>query len=126
MMTPTRVSIVAALLFCLGTTSVLAADDIIGAIWEVKWRNPKTREIRSFGVIRCTTDGKVYLDGKVVGTHKNTGRATVEIKITDAPRKMLHGTWKVTRVTRDGTHWEGVINNQAGEELPIRLVLKND
>jgi hypothetical protein len=117
---------VAALLLCLGLTSVLAADDIVGAIWEVKWKNPKTREIRSFGVIRCTTDGKVYLDGKVVGTHKNTGRDTVEINITDSPRKILHGAWKVTRVTKDGAHWEGVIKNKAGEELPIRLVLKND
>jgi hypothetical protein len=126
MTTPTRVSIVAALLLCLGPTSVLAADDFIGAIWEVKSRNPKTGEIESLGVIRCTTDGKVYLDGKVVGTHKKTGRDTEEINVTDSPRKpKMKGTWKVARVTKDGAHWEGVIETSRGT-ISIRLVLKKD
>lgn len=126
MTTSTRASAVAALLLCLASKSALAADTVIGAIWDVHWRNPDTDKYQNFGLIRCTTDGKVYRDGKVVGTHKNTGLEKVEINITDSGNPRFNGTSKATRVKKAGTIWEGVHKNPKGEELPIRMYLKKD
>lgn len=102
-----------------------AEDKIIGAVWQVTIKNDKGKYV-TFGLIRCTTDGKVFHDGKEVGTHKNTGLETVEITITNAANPLHNGVSKATKVAKDGTIWEGVHKRTDGKEIPARMQLKKD
>jgi len=101
-------------------------DKVIGAIWDLHAKNPSTGKYESRGAFRCTVDGKVYKDGKIVGSHKTVSLETVEITITDAPNPRGNGTTKATRVTKTGSVWEGVHENLKGETVPVRLYLKKD
>jgi hypothetical protein len=121
--------------FALTTLAVCAApetdraagqDKVIGAIWELHAKNPSTGRYESRGAFRCTEDGKVYKDGKIVGTHKSVSLEAVEITITAAPNPRGNGTTKATRVTKTGSVWEGVHENLKGETIPVRLFLKKD
>ncbi|MFO0804008.1 MAG: hypothetical protein U0791_12920 [Gemmataceae bacterium] len=102
-----------------------AEDKIIGAIWQVNYKNDQGKYV-SFGLIRCTVDGKVFIDGKEVGTHKNTGFEMVELEITNSPIPGVNGKSKATKVKKDGTVWEGVHKRADGKEVPIRMFLKKD
>jgi hypothetical protein len=109
-----------------GMNQLQSADKLIGAVWEVWAKNPKTEKYESRGLFRCTTDGKVFKDGKVIGTHKNTSLETIEITITDAPGPAANGVTKATKVAKNATLWEGVHENLKGEKIPIRFALKKD
>jgi hypothetical protein len=104
---------------------VRAEDKYIGAIWELRVKVPGKDAYESKGFFRATKDGKVYLDGKVVGSHKTTSLQDVEMKIDglDAAR---NGTTKVKRVKRDGSIWDGIHKTERGVEVPVRLFLKLD
>ncbi len=112
----------------LGSTqaTLQAQDKVIGAIWEVWFKDPKTGKYQNAGFYRCTIDGKVYRDGKVIGSHKNTNLDNVEITITDLPKAQNNGVLKATKVTKAGTAWEGVHTIKSGAEIPIRMRLKAD
>jgi hypothetical protein len=104
----------------------LAQDKVDGAIWELFVKNPKTDKWETRSKFRCTTDGKVYGDGKVVGTHKRAGAKKVEIIVTEAKEASNNGTFKGTRVAKDSSFWEGTYTKKDGTELPIRLRLIAD
>ncbi len=109
-----------------GTDRAPAQDRVIGAIWDLHAKNPATGKYESRGAFRCTEDGKVYKDGKIVGTHKTVTLEAVEITISAAPNPRGNGTTKATRVTKTGSVWEGVHENLKGETVPVRLYLKKD
>lgn len=118
-----RMSVLMAAFLCWGTAGsfpTFAQDRVEGAIWESFAKNPKTDKWEKRGIFRCTTDGKVYVDGKVAGTHKTT-KATVEIKITSAKVEANNGTFRGMRVAKDGTSWEGTYTKMDGTEVPVRL-----
>jgi hypothetical protein len=118
--------VVVALVAGLGSPLVRAADVLVGAVWQVNYKNPNTGMYQSFGLIRCTTDGKVFLDGKEVGTHKNSGLDAVEIEIANATNPGINGISKATKVAKNGTIWEGTHKHKDGRETPIRMFLKKD
>lgn len=124
---PWRAIVLLLLLFGLVQTGTVsrAQDQVVGAIWEVWVKNPKTGKYDRFGLMRCTTDGKVFKDGKIIGSHKNTDQ-DVEITIDNAPNAFNNGTSKATRVTKNGTAWEGVHTRKDGTEVPIRFRLIKD
>jgi hypothetical protein len=102
-----------------------AQDKIIGAIWEIRVKLPGNDKYESKGFFRCTTDGKVYRDGELVGTHKNTGFEDVEITLTAAGPK-VNGVTKAKKVTKNGNGWEGVHTTNDNVKVPVRLLLKKD
>ncbi len=108
-----------------GPGATHAADKAIGAIWEPYLKNPANDQWVKRPVFRCTPDGKVYADGKVVGSHKNKGN-NVEIVVTGSKVDANNGTFKEVRVTRDSSLWEGTYTSKAGVELPVRLKLLAD
>ncbi len=103
-----------------------AQDKVIGAVWEVWVKDAKTGKYQSVGLYRCNVDGKVYRDGKVVGSHKNTSMENVEITISNAPNAKSNGVTKTSKVTKTGTLWEGVHTTKDGTEIPIRMKLIAD
>lgn len=123
-----RGSMIFAFLFtALWSSQAWAEDDYVGAFWSVKVRSEKADNWVDFGVIRCTTDGKVYAHGKVIGSHKNKNLNNVEMKITAAEIPTRNGTWKATRVKKDGGVWGGVYKRKSdGKEFQMVLTLKKD
>lgn len=123
-----RASVVFAFLFTLlWSSNAMAEDKYVGAIWSVKIKNEKTGEYDDHGLIRCTTDGKVYRDGKVVGSHKIVSLNNVEMEITAAKDPTNNGTWKANRVKKDGGVWGGVYTRKSdGKEFVVVLTLKKD
>jgi hypothetical protein len=104
---------------------VSAADKVIGAVWELWVKNPANDQWITRGKFRCTTDGKVYFDGKVVGTHKSEGDK-VELVVTVAKDDANKGTFKGVKVAKDSSIWEGTFTKKDGSEVPIRLKLIAD
>jgi hypothetical protein len=104
-----------------------AEDKYVGAIWSVKIKNEQTGEYDDLGLIRCTKDGKVYRDGKVIGSHKMTSLNNVEMEITAAKNPTNNGTWKANRVKKDGGVWGGVYTRKSdGKEFVVIMTLKAD
>lgn len=101
-----------------------AADDLIGAVWEVHMQVPGTGKFRKRCLVRCTTDGKVFLNAKEVGTHTNTSSETVDVNITNAPR--FNGVIKARKVARNGKLWTGQYTFANGTKKAIRLILLKD
>lgn len=102
-----------------------AEDKLIGAVWELHVKLPGKDKYESKGLLRCTTDGKVYRDGKVIGSHKNTGLDDIEIKI-DGLDENWNSVTTAKKVGKDGKSWEGVSKREKGDEVPVRLFLKKD
>ena len=124
-----RILLAGVILFTvLGSSHAWAEDKYVGAIWNVKYKSAQTGELVDCGLFRCTTDGKVYHDGKVIGSHKTIDLDNVELEITGAkdPTR-FNGTWKGTRVKKDGGVWGGVFTRKSdGKEFPMVLILKAD
>jgi hypothetical protein len=119
--------IVAFLFTVLWSSHAWAEDKYVGVIWSVKVKNETTGQYVDYGLIRCTTDGKVYRDAKVVGSHKNINLNNVEVIITAAKDPTHNGTWKATRVKKDGGVWGGVYTRKSdGKEFAVYLILKED
>lgn len=113
------------LVLALGTATGLRAEDkIIGAVWEL-WAKGQDGKYKKHGEFRATLDGKVYHDGKVVGTHKSSGN-DIEVTITDGKNEDKNGSFKGTKAAKAGTHWEGTFTNKKGTETPVRLRLVKD
>lgn len=124
-----RASMIVAFLFTvLWSSHAWAEDKYVGAIWNVKYKSAQSGKYVDCGFFRCTTDGKVYRDGKVVGSHKTINLDNVEMEITGAKDPTRYnGTWKGIRVKKDGGVWEGVfIRKSDGKEFALVLILKAD
>ncbi|MFN9717323.1 MAG: hypothetical protein ACK58L_01430 [Planctomycetota bacterium] len=66
-----RATIVSVLLLpAILPSGVRAEDRYVGTIWNVKVRSEQTGKYVDIEPIRCTTDGKVYREGRVIGRHK--------------------------------------------------------
>jgi hypothetical protein len=120
--------IVALLLTGLWSSSAAAQDEYVGAIWSVKVKNKETGQWDDFGFFRCTTDGKVYREGKVIGSHKNINLNNVQMEIkANKDGTRLGGTWKATRLKKDGRVWHGVYTRKSdGKEFVVAMILKAD
>ncbi|MEO2089688.1 MAG: hypothetical protein ABGY75_09355 [Gemmataceae bacterium] len=106
-------------------TPVVRADDkVIGAVWEIFVKG-KDRKYTSYCKLRATTDGKVYEDGKVVGTHTSSGDEFVML-ITKSATEGHNGTMKGTKVDKAGKVYEGTHTSKEGKETPIRMKLVAD
>ena len=111
---------------CLASPYALAEDDFIGAVWHLKVKPPGKRKYEDRGLIRCTTDGKVFIDGKEVGTHRNTNNTTVKFKISRGGPNW-NGEGKAVMVAKDNSIWEGKFTRaSSGEKFPFRLFLRKD
>lgn len=113
-----RVTVVAAWLAAVaivggGGGASRADDKVIGAVCELRVKLPGKEDYASKGLFRCTLDGKVHRDGRVVGRHKAVGADDVEITI-DGMQPGYNGTSRATRVEKGGRVWEGVGKNQKG------------
>lgn len=110
----------------LTTTAGYSADDeFVGAIWTLRVKNPKGEWIEATK-FRATTEGKVFFEGKQVGTHKTKGAD--EITMTwDKKGPRLDGTYTLNRVKKDGEWWAGTLKRASdGKEVPVRLALVKD
>jgi hypothetical protein len=111
----------------LWSSNAWAENKYVGAIWKVKVKNEKTGKYVDYGLIRCTADGKVYRDGKVVGSHKNTALDKVKMVITGAKDPTNNGTWKATCIKKDASLWGGVYTRKSdGKEFAVYLILQED
>lgn len=121
-----RALLILACLFAgLWSSNARAEDEYVGAIWSVKVKNEETGKYVDYGLIRCTKDGKVYRDAKVIGSHKNVNLNKIQLEITEAEQQ--NGTWKATRVKKDGGVWGGVYTRKSdGKEFSMFLILKKD
>ena len=123
-----RGSMIFAFLFtALWSLNARAEDQYVGAIWSVMLKAQESGKYYELCVIRCTTDGKVYSNGKVIGSHKNINLNKVEMKITGAKDPDKNGTWKANRVKKDGGVWDGIYTRKSdGKEFPMAMILKRD
>ncbi|MEW4489725.1 hypothetical protein AB1L42_16710 [Thalassoglobus sp. JC818] len=111
---------------CFALPEASAEDELIGAVWHLKVKPPGKTKYEDRGLIRCTTDGKVFIDGVAVGTHRNTTNTTVEFKI-DKGGPNWNGVGKASMVAKDNSVWEGKhVRASTGEKFPFRLFLKKD
>ena len=107
------------------TPTARAEDKVVGAIWEMYTRDKDGKNVKTIGKFRATTDGKVFHDGKVVGSHKANGD-DIELVVTDHP-KGLNGTFKGTKVSKAASEWGGRYTIKSnGKEIPIWLKLVKD
>jgi hypothetical protein len=100
-------------------------DKFVGAIWQMRVKNEKGEWI-DVAKFRATKDGKVYFEGKQIGTHKSVNANEVTMEWTEkGPR--LNGKYKLLRVRKDGAWWAGTLTRaNDGVEVPIRLGLIGD
>lgn len=118
---------VAFIFFALFSSYGFAQDKIVGAVWTIKIKNEKTDKFEEFGTLRCTTDGKVFREGKVIGSHKKTSKDSVEMLITESNDPKFNGKLKASLIKKDGTVWGGVFTRDSdGKEFVMSMTLKRD
>src|SRR5262245_14215911 len=114
----------AGILVLIGSMAAIATaeDKFVGAIWGMKVKNPQGEWI-DVAKFRATRDGKVYFEGKQIGTHKSVNANEVTMEWTEkGPR--LNGKYKLLRVRKDGEWWAGTLTRASdGVEVPVRLGL---
>jgi hypothetical protein len=100
-----------------------AEDEVVGAVWSMRMKNKQGDwvEVVKF---RATLDGKVFHEGKQVGTHTSKGE-DIEIVI-DKVRPRLNGTYTFMKVRKDAKFWAGTLKRSDGSEEPARIVLLKD
>lgn len=111
--------LVMGLVASVGTTT---ADDKVGAIWSLPIKNSKGEWVST--QFRATVDGKVYFEGKQVGTHARKGDDVEMVLDKKSPR--FNGTYSFKKVNRDATLWEGTFKGENGSEVPVRIKLVKD
>jgi hypothetical protein len=104
-----------------GTTT--ADDKVVGAIWSLRIKNPKGEWVGGTQ-FRATLDGKVYFEGKQVGTHARKGDDVEMVLDKKSPR--FNGTYTFRKVKRDARLWEGTFKGANGSEARVRLKLVED
>ncbi|MBB01147.1 MAG: hypothetical protein CMJ47_00715 [Planctomyces sp.] len=111
---------------CFASPHAFAEDEFIGAVWHLEVKPPGKRKYEDRGLIRCTTDGKVFIDGEAVGTHRNTSTTTVKFQINKGGPNW-NGEGKAVMVAKDNSIWEGNFTRAStGEKFPFRLFLRKD
>ena len=108
------------------SSDITAADDkFVGAIWSMRLKNPKGEwaEVIKF---RATTDGKIFHEGKQIGTHESKG--TDDLAMTwDKKGPLLNGSYKLIRVKKDNGWWAGTLTRAAdSKDVPVRLGIVGD
>lgn len=107
----------------IGLATASAKDDVVGAIWGIKLKNPKGEFVEVIKV-RATLKGEIYYDGKPIGTHTHKGD---DVKLViDKKGPKLNGTYTLTKIKKDATIWAGTFKNEDGKEIPVRMGLIKD